>query len=74
MHKIKQSSIPWQGSMLHSATSVSEPLQYCPPLSGRGLAHARLRCIVPLPQETLHSVQFSQIDQPPSTTLRKKNK
>ena len=44
-----------------------------PPCSGSGFVQDRVRNWKPVPQVTLHFVQFDQLEKPPSTTNKTKH-
>ena len=59
--------IPSQTQLLHSEDSDDSPLQYLPPFWGLGLVQDLVRTLLPPPQLTLHSSDWLQLPQPPST-------
>lgn len=68
--KLKKQHLPWelQSTVTQVRTSAEEMLaQGFPPCIGDGLVQVRWRNSNPVPQETLHEVQFDQSEKPPST-------
>ena len=56
----------------HIWNSVSDPVQFIPPLAGLGLAHDLNLVISPFPQETLQADHIDHNDQCPSTEISKR--
>ena len=59
--------IPGHGDAPHSAVSIESPSQFVPPYLGVGLLQPLDLSLTPPPQDTGHSDQFVQSDQPPLT-------
>ena len=57
------------GALLHSSVSMGISTQAFPPFSGSGLVQVLVLVLLPVPQETEHSVQGPQSDRPPSTEM-----
>lgn len=62
-------SIPGQGFMLHLYVCESSPwtVQSLPPNLGAGLSHVRVRNLVPVPQDLVHSENSDHCEKFPST-------
>lgn len=60
------------GSLLQKSICTSLPSHCLPPCCGAGLAHSRVLCLVPPPQETLQAPQLTQDDHFPSTGRQQK--
>ena len=70
----RQVSLPRHGCKVQFRPSAEERSAHnFPPCSGSGFVQDRVRNWKPVPQVTLHFVQFDQLEKPPSTTNKTKH-
>lgn len=71
---LRQVSLPLHGCKVQFRPSAEESSGHnFPPCSGSGFVQDRVRNWKPVPQVTLHFVQFDQLEKPPSTTNKTKH-
>ena len=70
---LRQVPLPTHGCNVQFRPSAEERSAHnFPPCSGSGFVQDRVRNWKPVPQVTLHFVQFDQLEKPPSTTNKTK--
>lgn len=65
---------PGQFRVLHARSCRDAPAQVLPPLLGDGFVQLRLRSCSPVPQLLLQVFHELQVDQPPSTEQKEREK